>query len=67
MIDVLLRDLRQPEYVHVLINQLPLIGLAMGCIGLIVALLLLTAVSLTYGRCATLQWFIPPKILRELA
>jgi hypothetical protein len=40
MIDVLLRDLRQPEYVHVLINQLPLIGLAMGCIGLIVALLL---------------------------
>ena len=40
MIDILLRDLRQPEYVHVLINQLPLLGLAMGCIGLIVALLL---------------------------
>jgi len=27
----------------------------------------LTAESLTYGRCATLEWFIPPKILRELA
>jgi glucan phosphoethanolaminetransferase (alkaline phosphatase superfamily) len=40
MIDILLRDFRQPEYVHVLINQLPLLGLAMGCIGLIVALLL---------------------------
>ena len=40
MIDILLRDLRQPEYVHVLINQLPLLGLAMGCLGLIIALLL---------------------------
>ena len=40
MIDILLRDFRQPEYVHVLINQLPLLGLAMGCVGLIVALLL---------------------------
>lgn len=40
MIDILLRDLRQPEYVHVLINQLPILGLALGCIGLIVALLL---------------------------
>jgi glucan phosphoethanolaminetransferase (alkaline phosphatase superfamily) len=38
MIAVLLRDLRQPEYIHVLINQMPLIGLAMGCIGLIIAL-----------------------------
>ena len=40
MIDALLRDLRQPEYVHVLINQLPILGLASGCIGLITALLL---------------------------
>jgi glucan phosphoethanolaminetransferase (alkaline phosphatase superfamily) len=40
MIDILLRDLRQPEYVHVLINQLPILGLALGCIGLIVALIL---------------------------
>jgi len=40
MIDILLRDMRQPEYIHVLINQLPLLGLTLGCIGLIVALLL---------------------------
>jgi hypothetical protein len=40
MIDIILRDLRQPEYVHVLINQLPILGLALGCIGLLVALLL---------------------------
>jgi hypothetical protein len=40
MIDILVRDMRQPEYIHVLINQLPLLGLALGCIGLIVALLL---------------------------
>jgi glucan phosphoethanolaminetransferase (alkaline phosphatase superfamily) len=38
--DNLWRDLRQPEYIHVLINQLPLLGLALGCVGLIVALLL---------------------------
>jgi hypothetical protein len=40
MIDILLRDLRQPEYIHVLINPLPVYGLAMGWIGLIVALFL---------------------------
>jgi hypothetical protein len=37
MIDALLRDLRQPEYIHVLINPLPIYGLAMGWIGLIIA------------------------------
>jgi len=37
MIDALLRDFRQPEYLHVLINPLPVYGLAMGLIGLIVA------------------------------
>jgi hypothetical protein len=31
---------RQPEYVHVLINPLPIYGLAMGWIGLIIALFL---------------------------
>jgi hypothetical protein len=31
---------RQPEYIHVLINPLPIYGLAMGLIGLIVALFL---------------------------
>jgi hypothetical protein len=40
MIDAILRDLRQPEYIHVLINPLPVYGLAMGFIGLIVALVL---------------------------
>ncbi len=40
MIDALLRDLRQPEYIHVLINPLPIYGLAMGWIGLIIAALL---------------------------
>ena len=40
MIDTLLRDLRQPEYIHVLINPLPFYGLVMGWIGLIIALVL---------------------------
>jgi hypothetical protein len=40
VIDTLLRDLRQPEYIHVLINPLPIYGLAMSWIGLIIALLL---------------------------
>jgi hypothetical protein len=40
MIDAILRDLRQPEYIHVLINPLPIYGLAMGLIALIVAFFL---------------------------
>ena len=40
MIDALLGDLRQPEYIHVLINPLPVYGLAMGLLGLIVAFFL---------------------------
>jgi hypothetical protein len=40
MIEVLLRDLRQPEYIHVLLNPLPVYGLLVGCIGLVVALVL---------------------------
>ena len=39
MIASLLKDLSQPEYIHVLINPLPVYGLAMGIIGLIIALL----------------------------
>jgi hypothetical protein len=39
MIASLIQDLRQPEYVHVLINPLPVYGLAMGLIGLIIALI----------------------------
>jgi hypothetical protein len=34
------RALQQPEYVHVLLNPLPIYGLAMGWIGLIIALVL---------------------------
>jgi hypothetical protein len=40
VIDTLLRDLRQPEYIHVLINPLPIYGLGMGWIGLIIAFVL---------------------------
>ncbi len=40
MLTSLLQDLRQPEYVHVLINPMPVYGLATGVIGLIIALLL---------------------------
>jgi len=40
MIEAILRDLRQPEYIHVLINPLPIYGLALGLIGLIIAVLL---------------------------
>src|SRR5437773_2170801 len=40
MIDILLRDLRQPEYLHVLINPLPVYGLAIAWIGLIIAFFL---------------------------
>ena len=38
MLQTFLRDLQQPEYVHVLLNPLPVYGLAIGLIGLIVAL-----------------------------
>jgi hypothetical protein len=40
MTNILNQILRQPEYLHVLINPLPLYGLSMGLIGLIIALLL---------------------------
>jgi hypothetical protein len=39
MLASFLKDLSQPEYIHVLINPLPVYGLAMGIIGLIIALL----------------------------
>ena len=40
MIVALLRDLRQPEYIHVLLNPLPVYGLLVGWIGLVIALIL---------------------------
>ena len=40
MIDSILRGLRQPEYVHVLLNPLPVYGLLIAWIGLIIAVVL---------------------------
>jgi hypothetical protein len=40
MIDGLLRDLQQPEYLHVLLNPLPVYGLAVALFGLIAAMYL---------------------------
>src|SRR5207237_6506306 len=40
MIETVLWDLRQPEYIHVLINPLPTYGLAIGWVGLIIAFFL---------------------------
>jgi hypothetical protein len=37
MIDTILRDLQQPEYLHVLLNPIPLYGLAIALFGLIAA------------------------------
>ncbi len=39
MLASLSQDLSQPEYIHVLINPLPVYGLAMGIIGLVIALI----------------------------
>jgi hypothetical protein len=39
MIDGFIRGLRQPEYVHVLLNPLPVYGLLISWIGLVVALI----------------------------
>jgi disulfide bond formation protein DsbB len=39
MLATLSQDLSQPEYIHVLINPLPVYGLAMGIIGLLIALI----------------------------
>ncbi len=38
MISTFLQDLSQPEYVHVLINPLPVYGLAIAVLGLLIAL-----------------------------
>src|SRR5689334_4860646 len=61
MIDALLRDFRQPEYIHVLLNPLPVYGLAMGVIGLVVALVLRSrpaqiATLIIILICATSAW-----------
>lgn len=40
MIESLLRDFRQPEYLHVLLNPLPVYGLAAGLLALFISLFL---------------------------
>ena len=37
MMDAFMRDLRQPEYVHVLLNPIPIYGLAIALLGLLIA------------------------------
>jgi xanthine/uracil/vitamin C permease (AzgA family) len=61
MIDALLRDLRQPEYLHVLLNPLPLYGLAIGVLGLLVAICLgsrggQAALLMVMVVCSAMAW-----------
>ncbi|PZR76274.1 MAG: hypothetical protein DLM73_02905 [Chthoniobacterales bacterium] len=61
MMETILRDLRQPEYLHVLLNPLPVYGLAIALFGLIAAMYLgsrggkLTALVLIFA-CAISAW-----------
>jgi hypothetical protein len=40
MMEALLRDLRQPEYIHVLLNPIPVYGLVVALLGLVIAIFL---------------------------
>jgi hypothetical protein len=51
MIGALLRDLRQPEYIHVLLNPLPVYGLLVGWVGLVIGL----ALRSRHAQIATLS------------
>jgi hypothetical protein len=61
VIETLLRDLQQPEYLHVLLNPLPVYGLAVAVFGLVAALYLgtrggqVTALVLIFA-CAAAAW-----------
>jgi putative copper export protein len=61
MIETILRDLQRPEYLHVLINPLPVYGLAIALLGLIAAMYLrnrggqVTALVLVFV-CAASAW-----------
>jgi hypothetical protein len=61
MMEAILRDLRQPEYLHVLLNPLPVYGLAIALFGLIAAMYLgtrggqVTALVLIFV-CAGSAW-----------
>ena len=55
----MLQTLKQPEYFHVLLNPMPVYGLACGLLGLIVALILksrpaqIVALVLVFCACAS--------------
>ena len=51
MIETLLRDLRQPEYIHTLLNPLPIYGLAIAALGLLVALFLRSRAAQVTALC----------------
>ena len=59
MMEALLHDLQQPEYLHVLLNPLPVYGLAIAVFGLVAALYLrsrggqLTALVLIFATAAS--------------
>lgn len=61
MINAFLHDLQQPEYLHVLLNPLPIYGLAIASFGLVAAIYLgtrggqITALVLIFG-CAASAW-----------
>ena len=61
MMEAILRDLQQPEYLHVLLNPLPVYGLAIALFGLIAAMYLgtrggqITALVLIFA-CAASAW-----------
>ena len=61
MLDGVLRNLQQPEYLHTLLNPLPIYGLGVALIGLVLALILksrpaeITALALIF-ICAAAAW-----------
>ena len=61
MIETLLRDLQRPEYLHVLLNPLPVYGLAIALLGLMAGIYLrtrggqITALVLVFA-CALSAW-----------
>ena len=70
MVETFLRDLRQPEYVHTLLNPLPIYGLAVALLALLIALILKNRAAQTIALglvflCALSVW--PVIVLGERA
>jgi hypothetical protein len=53
----MIKHLSKPEYVHVLLNPLPVYGLAVGVAGLFIALLLKTRAARVTARA--LNFYLP--------